>query len=365
MPRAFALLTALLLLCAGGASLRFAAASYLARTQTPSDLRRAIRLTPANPNLYAALAEADPAVALPAIQNALAVDPLNSTWWIRYSRIAESKGNDAAAERALRQAARLDDGFAPRWLLSDFYFRHNDPAHFWPAVKQALAVSYDDITPLLRQCRQLAPNGEIPLSALPPRAAVLRQFLDYLLNEAKRPDLAAPVAASLVSYRDPDSVASLLDFCGRAVESGHPSEAIRVWNDLASARLIHQSSVSPACPLANNNLHQPFLGAAFDWRLNPVLGVQASDKDTPGLSLTFSGSQPEHCELLTNWVALNPNTKYRLQSDYETSNLESATGISWKLWTPLGGHDILPAADRVPAPSPSKLRPVLPPADLL
>jgi tetratricopeptide (TPR) repeat protein len=127
-------------------SLRTGYAEYLARDHAPAALESAIHWMPDNPEYFSRLAEADPASAVNAIRRAAELNPRNASIWIEYGRIAEESGDFHQAEACLLEAARLDRTFAPRWLLSEFYFRRRDPNHFWPAVKAALATSYDDVT---------------------------------------------------------------------------------------------------------------------------------------------------------------------------------------------------------------------------
>jgi tetratricopeptide (TPR) repeat protein len=116
---------------------------------------------------------------LAAIQKAAELNPYSSSVWMEYSKVAEARMDFGQAEACLLKAVRLDKTFAPRWSLSEYYYRRRDREHFWPAVKAALATSYDDASPLFQECWDLTTDGDVVLRAVPPRADVLSQYLTW------------------------------------------------------------------------------------------------------------------------------------------------------------------------------------------
>src|ERR1035438_2378444 len=147
-------------------SARWAIADWTIR----SSVEHALRLAPGNPEYYLRLARAKPALALSALRRAADLNPLNSSVWIELAGAAEEHQDFRGAESSLLRAVQLDKTFAPRWLLAEYYSRRHDQTHFWPAVRAALATSYDDVTPLFDMCWELAPEPAIiHQRALPPR----------------------------------------------------------------------------------------------------------------------------------------------------------------------------------------------------
>ena len=116
-------------------SIRLAYADHVASDGSRSALEHGMRLAPGNPAYYVRLAEADPASALSSMERAAALNPLSSSIWITFGRLAEEQKDFLRAERCLLRAVALDKTFAPRWLLSEYYFHRRDQAHFWPAVR--------------------------------------------------------------------------------------------------------------------------------------------------------------------------------------------------------------------------------------
>jgi hypothetical protein len=59
------------------------------------------------------------------------------------------------------------------------------------------------------------------------------------------------------------------------------------------------------------------------------------------LRLSFSGKQPETCEILSEFVPLAPARKYLLSVRYETDEIEGDTGLSWRVLDVRDGADLL------------------------
>jgi len=342
---------------AGYWSVRLAVADHLARDPSPAAVERAIGLAPGNPEYYLRLADAAPTSALAAVQRAVELNPLNSSVWLELAHVAEERRDYPAAEAALLRATQLDRTLAPRWYLAEYYFRRQDSQRFWPAVRAALAVSYNDLTPLLEMCWKLAPEpARILRDALPMRPDILHQYLDFLLGQ-KRPDLAAPVVQQLLQTPNPDAVGSLLSYCDLLLAKGQLSPALETWNGLAVQRLLNGPPLDPAQgrSLTNSRFEFPFVSGGFDWRLTPPEGIYSGRRGSTGpLRFEFSGKQPETCELLSRFLPLEASRNYHLTVTYETAALTGNTGLKWRVVDPTGS-DMLPEA-WLPASEESPLR---------
>jgi len=325
-------------------SIRLGYADLVATDRSRVTLEQAIRLAPGNPEYYVRLAQADPPSAVSAMEKAAALNPLNSALWMELSRVAEEQQDFRRAENALLNAVRVDKTFAPRWLLAQYYFRRRDEARFWPAMHSAMAASYDEVEPLFDDCWALASSPEMILQrAIPDRVDVLGQYLDYVLAK-DRLDLAAAVASKLTYRADRDDVPSLLSYCDRLLEDKQVTPALEVWNSLARNGLLDYAALAPekGVSLTNGNFDKPFLMRAFDWRLVELPGVSARRVGKgAGLRLSFSGKQPESCEILSQYLPVAAGKKYRLGVRYEMSRLDGETGLSWRVLDVSDGSDLL------------------------
>ena len=73
-------------------------------------------------------------------------------------------------------------------------------------------------------------------------------------------------------------------------------------------------------------------GGGFARRIASVPGVSCgrSAKERY-LWFSFSGTQPERCEPLSEYLALVPAKPYRLRFRYRTSDIGLASGLQWQV----------------------------------
>lgn len=327
---------------------RWAIADYSIK----SSVEYALRLAPGNPDYYVLLAQVKPALALSALQRAADLNPLSASVWIGLAGAAEQHNDFQEAESSLLRAVAVDKSFAPRWLLAQYYSRRHDQAHFWPAVRAALAASYDDVSPLFEMCWDLAPDPRVIRDrALPARPDIWRQYFDFLLSKNRQDD-AGEIANEVMQHAGPDTVASLLTYCDRLLEKHQGPRAVEIWNLLAAKHLLDYPALAPGqgISLTNGSFAKEFLSQGFDWRVSASDGVFfRHDTLPPGLQFDFSGKQPEQCELLSEFVPVEAAKEYRLGVNYETSGLQGDTGIVWRVVDTKSGANLLRGAGQVMA----------------
>jgi hypothetical protein len=112
------------------------------------------------------------------------------------------------------------------------------------------------------------------------------------------------------------------------VTGNHPTEAFSLWH-----LLIQHGWVVADWTFPNNAgfLRTP-LPVKFDWSLREYPGLH-SWPGPSGLDTEFSGSEPENSVIAEQYMVLNPGN-YVLTSDYRTSNIPPATGVSWQVLDP-------------------------------
>ena len=107
--------------------------------------------------------------------------------------------------------------------------------------------------------------------------------------------------------------------CDLLIDSGKVAEARELWKQLG-----HRQTAL----IVNGDFATEPGGHGFDWRLARPPGV--TDISLPGAHrILFSGKQPEMCELLRQFVVLEPGKKYVLHWEARTRGFVSPTGIAW------------------------------------
>lgn len=324
-------------------SLRVGWADYLAQRETQEATEKALRWTPSQALYYYRLgvlaAEKDPAKSIAALERAVALDPSDAGSWIELGLQLEANGKADAAERCLLRAAEVDRQYLPRWTLANFYFRRRDTEKFWTWARSSAEIVYRDATPLFRLCEYVTEDGQLIERLGIVKPDVQAGYLAYLLDH-RRLETIMPAVRKVMGQGRKADVPLLMAACDRLLDDRRALGAIEIWNGLAQRRDIPFGTVdTDAAPmLTNGTFASAPSSRGFDWRLPATDGVSASEEEHPaGLRLTFSGSQPEQCEILAQFLPVRAETSYVLRFTYRTSGIESGTGLRWRVTEASGG----------------------------
>jgi tetratricopeptide (TPR) repeat protein len=345
---AFGIASATVLAGAFWQTLQLSRASHLGEGETAESLADATRLNPEDAELWiASAAAADPEESARALERAVALNPAAWTAWIRLGARAEADRDLPRAEHYYRQAAGVNRQFQPAWNLANYFFRTKNPAEFNLWAARALRMSYGDPRPLFDLCWRMEDKPDLVLDAARGRPVLLRLYLAYL-TAGGRLDAAGTVARQLVPLADRDDLPDLAAYCGRVLESGTAEGALGVWNDLCRRRLLPYSPLAPepGQSLTNGDFLASPSSLGFDWRIVPWNGVAVTASPQPAcLRISFSGEQPESCQILTQMMPLEPGRTYRLSYDYRTPGIQDS-GLRWRVYGVPGNEELAGA----PAP---------------
>lgn len=314
------------LACAAWWSVQLARSDVYFQRQTPEAVARAIELTPQNTAYLAFGAlqnEYDGKDSRVQLERIAQLNPRLAAPRIRLGLAAELRGDAAAAERWLLEAAAVDRQYETRWTLANYFFRQ-DRDEFWTWMQAALEMSYGDRKPAFDLCwRKSSSATEILDRAIPKSAGVMAAYVWYLLGE-RRVDAVASAALQLAILDAAAGQEPLLAAVDTLLDAGLPQEATDVWRAAGHA--------APS-GILNPRFEEPRVGRGFDWRFAQPEGVTHRALDAPpGHRVRLSGAQPESCELLREVVGgLRPGTSYRLHWQFRSDGLPAASGIEWRI----------------------------------
>lgn len=330
------------LAAAAGWSLRVVWADYLARQETLEATEGALRWTPSQAAYHFRLgvltAEKEPARSMAAMERAVALNPEDAGSWIELGLRLEADGKVDRAEQCLLRAAEADRQYLPRWTLVSFYLRRKDTEKFWAWARVSAEMVYGDATPLFRLCGQVTEDGELIERIGIERPEVRANYVSYLMDRG-RVDVIMPAARKVLEGNREADVPVMMAACDRLLDGKRAEGAMEVWNRLAERHRIPFGAVSGMGPTVTNGTFATApTSHGFDWRLPATEGVSvAGEERTPGLRLTFSGEQPESCELLAQFVPVREETAYELKFAYRTPGIRPGTGLRWRVMDAGGG----------------------------
>ncbi len=334
----------LFMLTAAG-NMRLAVADYWFRRETLPGVEKAVDLEPDSAaysaRLAAMLRESDTPASLRALTRAVALNPWDSESWIELGLRAEAAGDRRGAERDLLAAERVDKLYSPRWSLANFYFRSGELEKFWFWAKRAVELAPDDLAPLYALCWRVTDDGELVERKLGlANSDAEAGYLTYLTGQGRAEPMIHAARHLLARNRAAD-VPVLLAACDRLIGDDRPRQALEIWNGLAARQRIPYPVLQNGQSVANSDFRTVPSPHGFDWRLPDVYGVTASPGDSsPGLRLTFSGREPEYCDVLTAILPVAENSNYELQYLYITSGIAPGAGPRWHIADLHGGGTI-------------------------
>jgi hypothetical protein len=321
-------------------SVKFARSDELYWQGTPESVREAIRLERDCWWCYARLARLDGNDAEELLQTSLRINAYDSEAAIDLGLRYEADGDYRRAEQFLLQAFAVDQTYAPRFSLANFYFRHDNLSAFWTWSRRATEMPANDMGALFALCWHIAPDAKaIEANILDKDPAVIRQFVDFLVAKGQSPAAVHP-AEDLIHLgsqeADRDRIYSLID---RLVTANDSTDANALWRELMRQRWV---PVDGLIPYNHDFAHDP-LPTYFDWTLSMYQGLH-SWPGPSGLVVEFNGDEPENCPIADETIFLLPG-KYRLDSSYRTEKIPANSGIRWQI--------VEPGSEAVVAQSPS------------
>ena len=257
-----------------------------------------------------------------------ATDPENPDLYMQLGQHAELAGDLALAERSLLRAAAISRLHQPRYLLTQFYFRHPDGDGFRTWSRRALETAYGDTAPLLDLAWRSHPDAAwLWENSIPHRPYVARQYLGFLMARHRIPRRRhrRPRPGRPRDFRRPPGAPQLVRSAARR------RRASRCARRLARTLPPQTAPLRPDTLITNADFTEPPLGTGFDWRPAGTPGVTTSI-DRGRLHLAFTGTQPEQCTLLWQYLNLEPDAHYEPdQGTLRWPRVESRADVSARL----------------------------------
>jgi hypothetical protein len=315
-----------------------ARASSLFSRDTTDSVRAAVQLVPYNSDYVARLAAHDESQRLALLKRAVQINPFDYQSLIQLGLMAEINDSDTkTAESYYLKAAAVNHMYLPKWTLTNFYFRQQSLSEFFHWANETLKITPKSGDPVFTQMWLMSQDQARLSAAVPDRPRTLIQYTWFLSN-SRQFTAIPPIIQRLVRVvgdDDPrawgrdDLIASSLD---RVLASGDFHTGLQIWTTLRDGRWLAENVPDADHPVTNGTFHLPFFGHGFDWVSTESEGVHIQQfVDEPSIDIGLSGDEPEHCELLRQYVAVEPGFLYQLQWKAEAQSIAPGSGLAWHL----------------------------------
>jgi tetratricopeptide (TPR) repeat protein len=371
LTRWLVLLPLILAALGGWFSIRWLAGSVIAEVASTSETpdmglaRMAARWAPDDPFVHWRLAEltqrdftaANIQEAVREYQMAVARSPNDFRFWTELGRALDAAGDRPAAEKALKRAVELAPNYYfPRWTYGNVLLRSGNNAEAFPQLFRA-AEAHEPLWPQVLNLAWQAYDGDVDRIATEacrePRVRVV--FAAYLIG-VKRADDALRLWKTMSSDDRRRAMEGARALRKAFLDAGHFRAAFEVDRDIDAPG----NGLPVTETVANGGFEEPItipITQPFGWTLGSNVQAKLSIGNEPhsgrrSLEVVLSATNKLDRINVTQLIAVEPNTQYRLEFYARTDKLSSAstpvvavadgaTGLALGSSTPLptGTHD--------------------------
>ena len=321
----------LILLAASLEAIRLAIADSGFMARTPEGLEKAVKWAPGNATYHRWLAVSlvgrDSGRAEKEFREAIRLNHWDAESRMRLAMIYESKGLLEPAEKELKDAAKVDATFLPRWTLANFEFRRGNLPEFWTWARASAAMSFGDRFPLFDLA---AATGETNVAERLDLKGdqIWTNYLYWAIKKGTPGEIRKAGLKVAAAGKTPSAADGAVELAAqRLADLGSVDAALEVWN--AGAK----SGIVPAGEAAKGRITNPTFafqprGYGFDWiATKPEGGAIVRESIQGGLRVRFTGDQAEQSDVLTQRVAVEPGVSYNVVVKYRTKGLGRKSGL--------------------------------------
>jgi len=318
----------------------FAIQAYLAQRladhSDPSSIARAIALAPQNATYHDLLcrsmifASQEPERAVDECRKASELNPYSSSIWLDLARAYYSVGKNQLSTAAVRKALAADPTTPDTaWNAANFFLIQGDTSE---ALKQFAIVLREEpsLAPAaLNVCWQSLHDINRIQSILPSNPEVYFAFIKLLMSTGEL-DAAHQIWSALMQSNDALDYHHGLFYIDHLLQAHLVAQATDAWKQLALRSKALQAYSQPDNLIMDGSFTQEILNSGFDWRYSPKSQISVTLDEAEfhtgdrSLRLTYSGSGSDAG--IFQYIAVQPDTRYRLSAWVKSDDLKTANG---------------------------------------
>lgn len=299
-------------------------------------LERAIRLQPQDANGYDLLGQyfiwedANPQAAVSQFQQAVRLNPYNSTYWLHLAEAYSSTGADNEQAAAISRAIAVDPTTPEvAWTAANYYLLRGDTTE---ALDKLAVVTRNDpnlAETALDMSWRVSGDINAIVPRLPPDPNLYLQLIRVLIGRQQW-SAASQVWSWLLRLNqnfEPDAALFYIDALLAKPDAAGARDA---WQSLVRASSSLQSYLRPGNLVVNPGFDRKILNAGFDWHYRQLPGVSLlldstqSYQGSESLLVTYSG--PSEDIGMFQYVPVTPGTLYLTSSWVKSEELRGANG---------------------------------------
>jgi len=272
-------------------------------------------------------------------QRATAVDPKPARYWLDLAETYETTGNVTQAAGAFRKAEEDYPISADvAWRLGNFLLRQGHEDEAFQQIHKAVSAD-PKLTPLaLSVCWRSSQDIDLILrAALPAEPEVDWDAIQFFVDQTQ-PDAAFAVWKRLVTEQRAFPVSKAFRLLDMLITTARADTTETVWQQALSAAGITPTPGSPRSQIWDGGFEGAPLNGGLAWRYQPAAGFEMDlDEETVhsgsrSLRVIFDGSENLDFVNLSQYVVVQPNTRYSFSAYLRTEDLTTESGVRFEIF---------------------------------
>jgi thioredoxin-like negative regulator of GroEL len=311
-------------------------AQNLANRLDQTSLEKSIALEPRNATYHDLLCRSmifvsgQPSQAISECMKSLALNSYNSSFRLDLAQAYFSSGEKQQCLDAVRRAIAVDPTTPDTaWSAANFFLIQGDNREALQQFALVLRGEPTLATPVLNICWQSLHDINRIQGILPPNPDIYLAFIKLLLSNGESA-AARQIWSALMKLKQSFDYHEALFYIDGLLEARAVEDATDAWMQLASRSKAMQAYSHPDDLVVDGSFSEEILNSGFDWRYTPrpdiAVALDTTDfhSGTRSLSLTYSEKGSDAG--LFEYIAVQPNTSYRLSAWVKSEELETANG---------------------------------------
>jgi len=317
-------------------------AGQFGQTPTVRNLQLAAKLDPTNSEYHLRLSrlyeynltDIDPVRAEAQARRATQLNSYDPQAWLHLGATLEFQGKTAEAENCLRKADFLAPALPQiQWAAGNFFLLHGNINEAFRHFRVVLTGSNRFNQMLFETAWKASGDADKILSELiPDNIDTEFDYLNYLVARQRYAE-AGKLWKRVVGASASFEPARAAYYVRTLIAARHASDAYEVWNSLRAKGVIPATYEQTRQNLIiNGDFEQPILGMGFDWQLGQIEGAYISADETNfhspshSLLIQFSGKQNVDFQHLIQIAKVQAGRSYRLQGTMKTEGITTDSG---------------------------------------
>jgi tetratricopeptide (TPR) repeat protein len=318
--------------------LRVYRAQLLADHLDQSSVTRAIALAPANATYHNLLcrsllfASQNPQEAVTECHKAAELNPYTSAHWLDLAAAYYSVGNKELTNVAIHKALAVDPTTPDTaWNAANFFLIQGNTSE---ALTQFAIVLREDpslASAALNVCWQSLHDITRIQAILPPDPTIYLAFIKLLLSTNELTD-ARRIWSGLMGLNIGLDYHAGLFYVDRLLQAHLAEQAFDAWKELSSRSTVLQAYSQPNNLIMDGSFTHEILNSGFDWRYNPIPQIAVTldrseyHSDSRSLRIVYNATGSDAG--ISQYIAVQPNKRYRLSAWVKSDDLKTANGPS-------------------------------------